>query len=72
MIESEMLSGEIREAIESNQNTQFYGLLDPKDGVWRDRNGHELPGQKPPPKGPFKSLVGVKGAIQRVRGEGGF
>ncbi|GFZ43593.1 hypothetical protein JCM24511_01313 [Saitozyma sp. JCM 24511] len=72
LIDSPLLAGEIRSAIDANQNTKFYGLVDPKDGIWRDKEGKELAGQKPPPKGPLKSLVGVKGAIQRVRGEGGF
>lgn len=72
MIDSPLLASHIREQIDSNQNTLHYGLVDPRDGVWRDSQGHTLPGQKSPPKGPFKSLVGVKGAIQRVRGEGGF
>jgi hypothetical protein len=72
LIDSPLLAGEIRRAIDANQNTKFYGLVDPKDGIWRDKEGKELAGQKPPPKGPLKSLVGVKGAIQRVRGEGGF
>lgn len=72
MIDSAMLSEKIREQIDSNQNTLYYGLVDPRDGVWRDKVGNTLPGQRPPPSGPFKSLVGVKGAIQRVRGEGGF
>ena len=72
MIDSALLSGEIRHAIDANQNTKYYGLVDPTDGVWRDANGQTLPGQKKPPKGPLKSLVGVKGAVQRVRGEGGF
>lgn len=72
MIDSPFLAAHIREQIDSNQNTLHYGLVDPRDGVWRDEHGQTLPGQKSPPKGPFKSLVGVKGAIQRVRGEGGF
>jgi hypothetical protein len=53
------------------QNTHLHGELD-KNGIWRDGDGKTLPGATGGPKGPFKSLVGVKGAIQRVRGEGGF
>jgi hypothetical protein len=67
-----LLAREIRDGIDSNQNTLFYGAVDSKDGVWRDGDGKVLPGTKPPPKGILKSFVGVKGAIQRVRGEGGF
>lgn len=72
LIDSPLIASRIREQIDSNHNTLQYGLVDPRDGVWRDGQGRTLPGQKPPPKGPLKSLVGVKGAIQRVRGEGGF
>ncbi|WWC69128.1 uncharacterized protein I206_103064 [Kwoniella pini CBS 10737] len=72
LIDSKIISKEWREAIDSNQNTLHYGKVSQKDGIWRDENGKTLPGEKKPPKGPMKSLVGVKGAIQRVRGEGGF
>jgi phosphatidylserine/phosphatidylglycerophosphate/cardiolipin synthase-like enzyme len=72
LVDSSLLAREIRDAIDANQNTRFYGLVRKVDGVWRDKEGRELPGQQKPPKGPLKSLVGVKGAIQRVRGEGGF
>jgi hypothetical protein len=72
MVDSPLLAAEIRRGVDANQNTRHHGLVDSSDGVWRDEKGKELPGQKKPPKGPFKSLVGVKGAVQRVRGEGGF
>ena len=72
MIDSPLICGEWREAIDANQNTKYYGFIESKDGIWRDKQGKQLPGQTQPPKGPMKSLVGVKGAIQRVRGEGGF
>lgn len=74
LLDSPLIAKEWREAIDANQNTKYYGLVDPKDGVWRDKNGQELPANERGkiPKGPFKSLVGVQGAIQRVRGEGGF
>lgn len=57
----------------ANQNTFQRGLVG-KDGIWRDPEGNRLKLQEDPkaPKGPLKSLAGVKGAIQRVRGEGGF
>jgi len=74
MIDSSLIASEWREAIDANQNTKYYGLVDPKDGVWRDKDGKELIGSEVSkiPHGAFKSLAGVKGAIQRVRGEGGF
>lgn len=51
----------------------MHGRVDPKDGVWRDTNGKEMD-VKERSKAPagLGMLVGVKGAIQRVRGEGGF
>lgn len=74
MLDSEVVCGEWREAIDANQNTRWYGLVDAKDGVWRDKDGNELSEAERGKDyhGPFKSLAGVKGAIQRVRGEGGF
>ena len=73
LLDSPLICREWRDAIDSNQNTKFYGLVD-ETGTWRDEEGHELSGaeQSEIPHGPMKSLVGVKGAIQRVRGEGGF
>ncbi|KAK8865996.1 hypothetical protein IAR55_001147 [Kwoniella newhampshirensis] len=72
LLDSSLICSQWREAIDSNQNTKYYGKVSTEDGVWRDQNGKELEGEKKPPRGPMKSLVGVKGAIQRVRGEGGF
>ena len=72
MLDSPLICSEWREAIDANQNTKYYGLIEGKDGIWRDNQGNPLKGQHKQPHGPMKSLVGVKGAIQRVRGEGGF
>ncbi|KAL7424757.1 hypothetical protein Q5752_000441 [Cryptotrichosporon argae] len=72
LVDSELVCREWRDAIDANQNTLHYGRVDARDGVWRDPQGNTLPGQKPLPHGPFKSLGGVVGAVQRVRGEGGF
>ena len=73
LIDSPLIASEWRETIDSNQNTKWYGLVG-QDGVWRDQSGQGLPGaeQSKAPPGPLKPLVGVKGAIDRVRGEGGF
>ncbi|EIW72422.1 hypothetical protein TREMEDRAFT_26882 [Tremella mesenterica DSM 1558] len=72
LLDSPLICQTWREAIDSNQNTLFYGRVSVEDGVWYDSKGEKLPDWKPPPKGVFKSLKGVKGAIDRVRGEGGF
>ncbi|GAA5915447.1 hypothetical protein JCM5296_002704 [Sporobolomyces johnsonii] len=71
LVDSAQVCKEWQAGIRSNQNTHLYGALD-RDGIWRDQEGKMLPGAKSPPKGPLKSLVGVKGAVDRVRGEGGF
>jgi hypothetical protein len=74
LLDSPLVCKEWREAIDANQNTKHYGLVQPSDGVWRDSEGKELAGSEVSkiPHGAFKSLYGVKGAIDRVRGEGGF
>ncbi|KAM0747598.1 hypothetical protein T439DRAFT_366513 [Meredithblackwellia eburnea MCA 4105] len=71
LIDSPSVCQEWMKAIDSNQNSLLHGELD-KDGIWRDEDGKPLPGATGGPKGPFKSLIGVKGAVQRVKGEGGF
>ncbi|CEQ39387.1 SPOSA6832_00904 [Sporobolomyces salmonicolor] len=71
LVDSAQVCKEWQAGIRANQNTHLYGALD-QDGIWRDQGGKLLPGAKSPPKGPLKSLVGVKGAVERVRGEGGF
>ncbi|KAI5477424.1 hypothetical protein MNV49_006416 [Pseudohyphozyma bogoriensis] len=71
MVDSAEICKEWFFAMHSNQNTHLHGELQ-KDGIWRDSEGKKLPGATGAPKGPFKSLIGVKGAVQRVRGEGGF
>ncbi|GAA5960569.1 hypothetical protein JCM21900_002846 [Sporobolomyces salmonicolor] len=71
LVDSAQVCKEWQAGIRANQNTHLYGALD-QDGIWRDRGGKLLPGAKSPPQGPLKSLVGVKGAVERVRGEGGF
>ena len=74
LLDSPLVCSEWRQAIDSNQNTKHYGLVSQQDGVWRDARGQQLPENErgKVPKGPMKSMVGIKGAIQRVRGEGGF
>lgn len=71
MIDSPLICAQSREAIDRNQNTLAHGRVS-ADGIWRDANGKVLAGTKAPPNALVRPFVGVKGAIQRVRGEGGF
>lgn len=71
LIDSASVCNEWAAGIRSNQNTHLFGKLG-KDGIWRDAQGQTLAGAEKIPRGPSKGLTRVKGAIQRVRGEGGF
>jgi hypothetical protein len=60
------------DGLNANQNTLKYGRMQ-DDGIWRDDEGNPLTDTKGPQKGGFLgSLKGIKGAIDRVRGTGGF
>jgi hypothetical protein len=73
MVDSPQLVAEWMAAIKSNQNTHLYGFIDQKDGVWKDKQGKpSLQGTGKGGKGILGRLGGLFGAVQRVRGEGGF
>ncbi|XHG03690.1 hypothetical protein AWENTII_006989 [Aspergillus wentii] len=59
--------------INQNQNTAIYGAVGPEDGCWHDPVTGKIPdgsiGVNP---GHFSWVKGVVGAVQRVRGAGGF
>ena len=61
------------DGIVRNQNTAVYGLVSPEDGCWHDSETGKIPegsiGTNP---GYFSWAKGAIGAIQRVRGAGGF
>lgn len=73
VIDSHQICQDWLRMVANNENTLQYGKIQ-HDGIWRDAHGNTLGTKEDPkpPSGPMKSLVGVKGAIQRVRGEGGF
>jgi len=72
MIDSPTIMKEWRTGLDANQNTLRYGQVQ-YDGVWRDENGQPLKDvARPNTGGFFRSLKGFKGAIDRVRGTGGF
>ncbi|BCR89608.1 IQ calmodulin-binding motif protein [Aspergillus chevalieri] len=61
------------DTINRNQNTALYGAVSSKDGCWHDPETGKLPegsiGINP---GRFSWVKGIVGAVQRVRGAGGF
>ncbi|KAL2866515.1 IQ calmodulin-binding motif protein [Aspergillus lucknowensis] len=61
------------DVINCNQNTAKYGLVSPEDGCWHDPEAGELPeGSLGIDPGRYSWVKGVVGAVQRVRGIGGF
>lgn len=53
-------------------DTYRYGKASQMDGIWRDERGHEAEGAIGKDPGHFAWAKGVIGAVQRVRGAGGF
>ncbi|KAF2093202.1 phospholipase D/nuclease [Rhizodiscina lignyota] len=72
MIDSPTICAAWLEGIRRNENTHLYGKGSQEDGVWRDENGNEADGAIGKDPGHFAWAKGVVGAIQRVRGAGGF
>lgn len=60
------------DGLRRNQNIHIYGEVSQEDGIWRDGNGNlaeDVIGVDP---GKFSWAKGFMGAINRVRGTGGF
>lgn len=72
LIESVAMCKEWIEGLRRNQNTHLYGSLGKEDGVWRDKEGREAEGVIGVDPGRFSWVRGVVGAVNRVRGTGGF
>ena len=72
MLDSESICAKWREGIDRNQNTLKYGKASQEDGIWRDAEGNEAEGAIGKDPGRFSWAKGVVGAVQRVRGAGGF
>lgn len=73
LIDSAMVCRAWTQLINGNQNTAKYGAASTKDGCWHDPKTNEMPaGSMGPVPGHFSWAKGVVGAIQRVRGVGGF
>ncbi|KAF2638859.1 phospholipase D/nuclease [Massarina eburnea CBS 473.64] len=72
MIDSKQICGDWVNVLLSNQNTHIYGIASQEDGMWRDESGKEAEGAIGKDPGRFSWAKGVVGAVQRVRGAGGF
>ncbi|KAF9890772.1 hypothetical protein FE257_005641 [Aspergillus nanangensis] len=73
LVDSAVVCRTWREGVERNQNTAVYGRVSEEDGCWHDPLSGELAvgsiGVNP---GRFSWARGMVGAVQRVRGSGGF
>ncbi|KZF19543.1 phospholipase D/nuclease [Xylona heveae TC161] len=72
MIDSRTVCEAWLEGIRRNENTHLYGAVDPTDGVWKDSSGQQAEGAIGVDPGRFAWAKGIVGAVQRVRGAGGF
>jgi hypothetical protein len=79
MIDSEVIVGSVLAGLKRNQNSLKYGLVrkgdakaDPLVGCWVDAEGKLADASIGSDAGKFAWLTGVKGAVERVRGVGGF
>ncbi|SPQ25554.1 5bf5b73f-ec42-4397-9baa-c1f5a9fccee0 [Thermothielavioides terrestris] len=58
-------------ALRRNQNTERFGAVDTRDGVWRDAHGREVEGAMGVDPGWFPWLKGVKGQSRGLGAPGG-
>ncbi|CAG8237011.1 unnamed protein product [Penicillium nalgiovense] len=73
LIDSKLVCRAWTELINRNQNTAKYGAASTKDGCWHDPETDKTPvGSMGPTRGRFSWAKGIIGAVQRVRGVGGF
>lgn len=75
MIDSPLVCGMWMDGLMRNQNTHLYGMAPTEGefaGCWLDEEGKQAEGAVGKDPGRFSWLKGVKGAIDRVRGAGGF
>jgi len=72
MIDSYEICGQWIRGLKTNQNTHIYGAASQEDGIWRDAEGKEAEGAIGKDPGRFAWATGILGAVNRVRGVGGF
>lgn len=72
LLDSRLVCTDWLAALHRNQNTHLYGAVSQEDGIWRDEQGKEAEGAMGVNVGHFSWAKGVMGAVNRVRGAGGF
>ncbi|EKG19053.1 Phospholipase D/Transphosphatidylase [Macrophomina phaseolina MS6] len=72
LIDSPEVCADWLAGLRRNQNTHLYGAVSEEDGIWRDENGNEAEGSMGVKPGHMSWAKGVTGAVNRVRGKGGF
>lgn len=72
MLDSYAVCAAWADGIRRNQNTHLYGAVSREDGCWRDAKGDMADGAIGIDPGRFSWAKGIVGAVQRVRGAGGF
>ncbi|CAG7852085.1 SubName: Full=Uncharacterized protein {ECO:0000313/EMBL:EQB58197.1} [Serendipita indica DSM 11827] len=72
MFDSEMICRAWIDGLRRNQNTHLYGEVSQEDGIWRDKAGNQAKDVIGVNPGKFSWAKGLLGAIERVRGQGGF
>ncbi|KAF9069266.1 hypothetical protein BDP27DRAFT_1325900 [Rhodocollybia butyracea] len=73
MLDSKEVCARWMEGIRRNQNTEIYGRVSTEDGCWHDPTTGAMPeGSIGTDPGRFSWATGIVGAVQRVRGAGGF
>ena len=72
LIDSPMVAKRWREGIERCQNTTKFGQASQEDGLYRMADGSLPPMSIGKDPGSFAWAKGFYGAVQRVRGKGGF
>ncbi|KAJ3853877.1 phospholipase D active site motif protein [Lentinula lateritia] len=73
LLDSEEVCRRWMEGVRRNQNTEVYGKVSTVDGCWHDPvSGEMVEGAIGVDPGKFSWARGMVGAVQRVRGAGGF
>jgi phosphatidylserine/phosphatidylglycerophosphate/cardiolipin synthase-like enzyme len=72
LLDSPSLCASWVDALRRNQNTHRFGAVGRDDGVWRDAEGREVEGAMGVDAGRMSWAKGVVGAVQRLKGTGGF
>ena len=73
LLDSPQICREWMEALRRNQNTAEYGAVSTDDGCWHDpETGKIADGSLGINPGRFSWFKGIAGAINRIRGAGGF